>query len=107
MRLLLVIIDDLHFVRVPFPPFKTDPIAVVDANAVLAFPVPLQRLQTESWQTQVVQAGGRVQQRHAYARGPFNRLELAAELTVQEVLRLLVPTGPDHTISIIRDPYKL
>jgi hypothetical protein len=41
----LVIIHNLRFVRVPFPPNKTETPLVVDPNAVLPLPVAAQCLQ--------------------------------------------------------------
>jgi hypothetical protein len=36
----LVIVDDLDFVRIAVPPHETGPPTFVDANAVLAEPIP-------------------------------------------------------------------
>jgi hypothetical protein len=40
-----VIIHDLDVVRVPLVPAKADAVLIVDPNAVLADPIPLQRFQ--------------------------------------------------------------
>jgi hypothetical protein len=45
MVLVSVVIHYLDFVRVAVAPREADPPAVIDPNAVLARPVPFQRLQ--------------------------------------------------------------
>jgi len=40
-----VIVHDLHIVGVPVVPDETDPVLIVDANAVLATPVARERLE--------------------------------------------------------------
>src|ERR1700679_1004701 len=57
-----VVVDDLYVVRVVVAPEETDTVLVVDANAVLPFAVPLQRLKPVSrWNLQVIQSKGRVE----------------------------------------------
>jgi hypothetical protein len=47
--LLLVIVDDLHIVRVAVPPVKADPPLIVHADAVLSTTVTGEPFQTVPW----------------------------------------------------------
>ena len=44
-----MIICDLHFVRIAILPSETDPILLVDTNAVLPRPISTESLQPVSW----------------------------------------------------------
>jgi hypothetical protein len=44
-----VVIDDFNFVNLALAPHKADSPLVIDANAVLASTIPLQRLQAVAW----------------------------------------------------------
>jgi hypothetical protein len=44
-----VIVNHFHIVRIPASPDKTDAVLIVDANAVLAFPVTAQSFQPVAW----------------------------------------------------------
>src|SRR5580700_10758457 len=74
-----VVIHDLDIVRVPFAPGKADPPAVVNANAMLAGPVPFQRLQPVPPDCrQIGKARGRMQPAQPFPRLFFDPAILAA-----------------------------
>lgn len=55
-------IHDLHFKGITIPPFKADTPLLVDADAVLSYPVPFELLQAVCrWNTQVIQRDGPIQ----------------------------------------------
>jgi hypothetical protein len=57
-----VIVDYLDFVGIPVPPLETDAPLTIDANAVLARPIPAQLLQPIGWwAAQVLQCSGVVE----------------------------------------------
>ena len=57
-----MIICDLHIIRISRPPSKTDTPLVVNANAVLAFPVSFERFQSVSKRnTKIVDTDCRIQ----------------------------------------------
>jgi hypothetical protein len=41
-----MIVNDLHLVRIPFPPDEADTPSIVDPDTVLTFSIPQQLLQT-------------------------------------------------------------
>jgi hypothetical protein len=52
---LLMIVDDLNFVRVAFFPAKADPPLIVDSDGVLAPPISLQGLQSKARRLEVIE----------------------------------------------------
>jgi hypothetical protein len=44
-----VVINYLNIKRIPIAPNETDAILVIDANTVLALPIPFQRLKVIPW----------------------------------------------------------
>jgi len=102
MVLSLVIVHDLNIDRTrrTFRPLETNPPLVIDADAVLAFPVPEQRLET------VARQGGKVLQRHGrletiklQRRGPLDSRERLDPLAGREFPRPFVPVADDHRSS--------
>jgi hypothetical protein len=62
MLSLLMIIDDLHVPRVSLIPSEADAPLIVDANAMLAGPVPLKGFKMiPRWPGQILQATGTVE----------------------------------------------
>ena len=57
-----MVVDDLDVPGFAITPYETDPPLVVDANAVLLFPITSQALQAVARrEPQIVQAGGRIE----------------------------------------------
>src|SRR6266542_6079370 len=104
-RLLLVVIDNLDFVRIAPLPSKTDPPLVVDANAVLAQSITRQLFEPVARRhTQVIQRGRCVELDELPERDSVNRRrQLPDGLPVEETLRVLVPEAADHLGILTRD----
>jgi hypothetical protein len=59
---LSVVVDDLHILCTCIGPTEADPPLLVDSDAVLAFPVSFQLLQTVAgWDPEVIQVLGSVE----------------------------------------------
>jgi hypothetical protein len=52
-----MIVHDFDIVGIAVPPLEADSIAVIDADAVLPFPVGFERFQMEARQPEVAQRG--------------------------------------------------
>jgi hypothetical protein len=94
-----VIVGDLYVLGTVAigSPFETDAPLVVDANAVLAFPIALESLQRVARQrSEVEQAHGCFQGPQALFRLAAKALELWHPEPLGETLRALVAVAPDH-----------
>jgi hypothetical protein len=101
----LMIIDDLDPFGRSLAPDEANPPLIVDANAVLAFPVAAQCLEPASRNSSHVrQHLGVLQHAQLSPRHRSNVAEFAAELAVKEFLGLLAPEGAYQTGSIPRLP---
>jgi hypothetical protein len=64
---ILVIVNDLNLVRVPFAPQKADPAAIIDSNAMLSGTISLQHFQVvPADSSEVGETGGRIQSSPRY-----------------------------------------
>jgi len=100
-----VVVHDLNLVGISVPPFETDAVLVVNANAVLALAIAFQGFQSQPWQLQIAKGSCGVQKRQTDASCLLDCLKSPAELPVQEPVDFLVAAGPDHTNSILRHLY--
>lgn len=93
-----MIVHDLDIVRVAVAPAEADPPLVVDANAVLAAPIALERFQPVArWHSQVIEALGGVELHEFPKHDPLElRRESAAGHTCEETLGLAIDEAPDH-----------
>jgi hypothetical protein len=98
-----MIIRDLHVVRVPLAPLETDAILVIDANAVLAFPIASQPLQpVTGWQRKVAVSPRRIQHLQFLKRGLVDvHRDAAAEFFFPKPLGLGIPERLDHRGEIV------
>lgn len=94
-----MIIDDFNVVSVPSAPYEAQPILIVDANAVLAFPVPRQRFQTVSrWPKQIRKTLDGIKHRNLLQRRSTNvRRDAPALAGFPQHLRIGVREAPDHS----------
>ncbi len=98
----LVIVNDFNLVGVSVLPDEAQPIAVVDADAVLSFTVAAQFLQAVARRdAQIFQAGCGVQDEQ-FAQGRALQLggQVRMTLPLEQVFRVAVVKGLDHTLSI-------
>jgi len=103
-----VIVDNLHLVRASLRPTEANPILFIDANAVLALPGSLQRLQAiPRGDRQIVQLGRRINlielskgrtPERSRASAPGGR----AVLAVEDIFGGLVGERPNHGYMIAR-----
>ena len=72
-----MIVNDLDLERVAIRPREADPPSIVDSNAVLAYPVPRQGLQTVPWRGgQVAQFDSRIKHPELSTSDRLYRVEL-------------------------------
>ena len=100
-----MIINDLDLISVAFMPFEADPILPVDTDAELTLPAAFEFLEPASQHRQISKAGRRIENCENFFRTVLDRLKLPAELQSKYLLRLLVPAGSDHLLSIRRPAY--
>src|SRR5713101_2903666 len=95
-----MIVGDLHFESVAAPPHETDPVLIVDPNAVLPLPVAMQFLQPISGgNLQIIESGCAVE--HAQFSPGHARGRCAPCLTrPPDFHRLPVGETPDHCPTI-------
>jgi L-alanine-DL-glutamate epimerase-like enolase superfamily enzyme len=91
-----VVVDDLDIVRIASLPYEADAPLVVDANAVLAPAVALERLQMIAWRgLQVLEDPSAVQIEQLPASRPLDGSESTNRLVVEQFLHILVLEGPE------------
>jgi len=92
-----MVVNNLHVFRCAFLPAKTDPPLIVDPDAVLAFPVTRQRLESVSWNCRdVFPLFSIIEHPELPARHLRDVCELAAAVTLEELLGLFAAEGPNH-----------
>lgn len=92
-----VVIHNFHAVGTIVMPGKAHAPLIIDANAVLAFAVALQRLQQVARRNaKTVQFSGRVQLQQLAPSHPFNVFEPAHRLTVEQGLGVGTGERADH-----------
>src|SRR3990172_41936 len=102
MSLSLVIVHDLNIDRTrrTFPPLETNPPLVIDADAVLAFPIPEQCLEAVAGKGgEVLQRPGRLETIKHQLGGPLDSRERLDPLAGREFPGPLVPVADDHCSS--------
>jgi hypothetical protein len=68
-----VVVHNLDVVCISVPPVEADPPLIVDANAVPARPIPLQKLQSMRWwHAQIIEFDGRLDSIQAHLRAALN-----------------------------------
>lgn len=93
-----MVVHDLHFKGVPLAPLEADPPLVVDSDAVLAGPVPFQRLQAiAGWHPQIEEALGVVQHPQLPSCRFLNlQGQLPHRLAMPDLFGPVALEGPDH-----------
>jgi hypothetical protein len=92
-----MIIHNLHLVWAILTPHKAHAPLVIDPNAVLPLPVPMQGFQAIAWQPgQVCQAGSTVQDLQASLSLSLHSLEAAYSLAIVEGFGVLITKALDH-----------
>jgi hypothetical protein len=98
---LSVVVDDLDIVGIASLPSEADAPLVVDANAVLAPAVALERLPLIAGRgRQVLENSSAVQIEQLPASRPLDGPEPPNRPVVEQFLHALVLEGPDHTLTI-------
>jgi len=92
-----MIIHDLDFKGVPLAPRKANPPLVIDADAVLTFPIAFEAFQAISWQRRERPETRRGVEHVEFPKGlAFNSLEPAYSFSMEEALCISASEGPDH-----------
>lgn len=97
-----MVVDDLYVVGVALFPAKTNTPPIIDPDAVLTLPIPLQRLQTVRWgHSQVPKCLGSIEHPQLPQSGPLNVCRQSANrLSLEERFGLFRPEGPDHRLTL-------
>src|SRR5258708_15327671 len=97
----LVIVHDFDCVNVAVSPLKANTPLIVDADAVLPPPVPLQALQPVPRQIRErLQVGRGIQDVQFSQGGSLDRLEPAHRFPAEETLGVRAAERPDHTLML-------
>jgi hypothetical protein len=87
-----VVIRDFDILRLIVFPAKTDPILIVDADAVLAVSVARQFLEPQTWNVSQIRQSLRASQNcQLYSSGSLDLPKSTDTDTIPELLRFLVP----------------
>lgn len=87
--MLLVIIHDLDFFGACIRPAETEPVLIIDADAVLADPVAFQRFQPVArWNAEIVQPIGDLQLPELATRNSLDVDEAADTLTTSQMFSI-------------------
>ena len=99
-----VVIHNFDLVGIPLPPEKADSPAIVDADAMLSFPVARKRLQAiPGRRPQVVELPGIVQDHQLCLRSAlYLGRKLPASFAVCYRFGVGIPETPDHSPTIVR-----
>ena len=101
----LVVIDDLDGRAVSIEPHEAHSPSIIDPDAVLTFPIPVQQFQTvRRRKLQVFDAVGSVKHAELATYQPLNlRWQLARKMSIPDQLRLATGEVCDHDMTITRD----
>jgi hypothetical protein len=87
-----VVIRDFDILRLIVFPAETDPILIVDADAVLAVPLARQSFEPQTRNVPQIRQSFRVSQNcQLYSSGPLDLLKSPDANAIPELLRFLVP----------------
>ena len=96
-----MVVRDFDFVRALFPPAETKSVLLVDSNAVLSFPVTVERFQSVAWRAfQIVEAGGCVKDEKLGSGSSQNVWrERPSGKSQEQLFAFLAGESPDHGLS--------
>ena len=98
-----MVIDNLDIKSMSILPSETDPIPIVDADAILAYPISLQRLEAiRWWRSKVAQLIRAVDLNQPSKRHTGNSLKSFDSPLLEYRLSILIPKGTDQTTIILR-----
>jgi len=100
---LIVIVDYLNFECMPVRPAKTDSPLVVDAYAVLSFPIAFQSFQPIPGRNpKMIERTRLIQIEELTARWPLNGPEPGYESVLEQRLGIRRTEGLDHAARVLR-----
>jgi hypothetical protein len=93
-----MIIDDFNIVRIASSPYKANPPALIDTDAMLSLPIANEFLKAVSGRnTQIVQHSSNIEDLQLSACFSLDlRRKLSRELTAEDPLSFLVRKTPNH-----------
>jgi hypothetical protein len=96
-----VVVHNLDLVGVSVPPLKADAVLVIDANAVLAFPITSEPLQAVAGrQSEVAKRSGRINDLQFLQSGPpHTGWDAPTPLFFPNPLRFRIAESFDHTVE--------
>ena len=98
-----MVVDNFHSMGVSVPPLKTDPVPVVDPNAVLPHSVLLKCLESVTRKNpKIIQPSSGVELQQLALCHPGDAPEPAGRETEQQSLGVSAPEGPDHSLRVLR-----
>jgi hypothetical protein len=97
-----MVVHDLNVKGIRFNPAEADPPLIVHPNAVLPRPVTRQCFQAISWYcSEIGNHRGRMDLVQLSFCDVSNTLQPPAELTLEDLLGILVPERPDHISRLV------
>jgi len=97
-----VVVHDLDVLRFAVLPHETDPILVIDPDAVLRPPITAKGLEVIARKrAQVVESLGGMQLRQLALSDPSN-VPKPSRVPLKQRLGVSVPEGPDHLLRLLR-----
>jgi hypothetical protein len=101
-----VVVNDLDFKRVAFPPYKADAILLVDSNAMLTLPIALERLEPKADAPKIVQRSCLIKKEKSPKGDALKSLEARHPLLVEKPFGVAVRKAAYQTAPmILRKPY--
>jgi len=92
-----VVVDDFDVCRPRLGPPKTDSKLIIDPDAVLPFPITLQRLETVTWwHSQVIESAGNLQLSEFATRNGLETHEPANAAPSRQRLGVGIAERDDH-----------
>ena len=89
--------------RMSVPPSKTDAPLFIDADAMLADPIPLQSLQAVSpYGGQIIKTRCRIEPAKPLLRRPLDAWKLPASESLMQESGFRTPEGLDHIENVVR-----
>ena len=98
-----MVVDHLDLLGVAVLPHETDPVLIVDPDAVLPTTVPSERLEVVARErAQVVEALRGVELDQLALSDPGNAAEPSRRIPMEEGFGISIPEGPDHLPRVLR-----
>ena len=98
-----VVVHNFDVLCVAVFPHETDPILIIDPDAVLSPPITNQRLEVIAREcAQILESLGCMQLNEFALRDPSDAPKPTCRITPKESLSIAIPERPDHPLKLLR-----